>query len=115
MTIDPRTTFAQGDLLFRLVPLAAVTGAPVAPDQQRLIMAYGEVTGHHHSVAMETGTLTRESEGVQYLTIDELLDEARVVHQEHDTITLPRVEGMAWQVIRQREWTDADEPIFVGD
>ncbi len=105
------TMYAQGDLLF--VKVAQAAGVPVGPEQGRLIMAYGEVTGHHHSVAVRAGlTLTRVDEGVQYLTIDELLGPAVVEHQEHGPITL---DPGIWEVRRQREWTDADEPMFVGD
>lgn len=110
---DTRRQFAQGDLLF--TPLAALPlslkASPVAPEQGRLILAYGEVTGHHHSVPMTAvREAVRDEGGVTYLTLDQL---TAVEHQEHAAI--PMDPGL-WQVRRQREASDADESwAWVGD
>lgn len=98
----------QGDLLiedFR----GSMQGQPVAAENGRLILARGEATGHHHSVAAGAGTLTLDEGGVMYLTLAELTD---VQHQEHAAITL---EPGTYRVTRQREWTDEDEPRQVAD
>ena len=106
MTARSQVQFAQGDLLFTRVPSAA--GLPVAAEDGRLILARGEATGHHHSVPATAGTLVQRDD-VMFLTLTEL---TAVTHQEHAPIMLtPGV----WQVTRQREWTDADEPIWVAD
>ena len=100
---------AQGDLLFLRV-VRAPTGTPVAPESGRVILAYGEVTGHHHSVPATAVRSAVRAEGVTYLTLDQL---TAVEHQEHAPITL---DPGVWKVVRQREASDADEAwAYVGD
>ncbi len=57
----------------------------MATQQKELILAYGEVTGHHHKV---TGRLT-----VQQDTDDKKVfytdTECVLTHEEHDRIVLP--------------------------
>lgn len=98
----------QGDVLIAKVRKRA-TGEAVAPEQGRLILAKGEATGHHHSVPASAGTLTREADGVMYLTIDEL---TAVEHQEHAAIPL---EPGTYRVTRQREYTGPERQQWVGD
>ena len=75
----------------------------------RHVLAYGEVTGHHHSVDARTGTLALDEGGVMYLTIEEL---TAIEHQEHGALTLEPGEYM---IRRQREWSDENEPRQVAD
>lgn len=88
--------FRQGDVL--LVPVADMPeGRPVAPESGRLVLARGEATGHHHSVAEEHGQLVDAAEGV-FLRI---MTSTPLEHQEHGAITLaPGV----YRVLRQREY-----------
>ena len=77
----------------------------------RLVLAYGEATGHHHSVDRAVATISLDEGGVTYLTIAELTE---VQHQEHGAAV---IEPMAepWQVVIPSEWTDAQEPRRVVD
>lgn len=75
----------------------------------RHVLAYGEVTGHHHSIDASKGTLVLDEGGVTYLTIAEL---TAVEHQEHGAITLPPDLYMQRQ---QVEWGDDQEPRAVLD
>lgn len=100
--------YRQGDVLLTRVS-AAPEGTPVPPAHGRHVLAHGEATGHHHSVPAGAGTLTRDGDGVTYLTLDELTE---LTHQEHAPIPLG---PGAYLVTRQREWTDADEPRPVAD
>lgn len=101
---------AQGDLLFIFTTEALPRGEMVAPEQRRVILAYGEVTGHHHSVPATAVRSAVRAEGITSLTLDEL---TAVEHQEHAPITLT---PGTWKVVRQREATDADEAWgYVGD
>jgi len=93
--------YAHGDLLL-IRTTHQPTGTPRPAVNGRAILAYGEVTGHHHSVDARCGTLIDEG-GVTYLTIDQLTG---LDHQEHATITL---EPGVYEVRRQREATDDDE------
>lgn len=97
-----RTPIRQGDVL--LVPVDSIPeGAKVKPrDKGRVVIAYGEVTGHLHQIA------DPDSVGAEILTTAEsatfirLTKKAQLVHDEHNTLdVLPG----AWQYIPQREHT----------
>lgn len=96
----------QGDVL--LTPVAKLPkGAKPQTHDGPAVLAYGEVTGHAHTV--ERGQLYTDGEGLTYLTVEELTE---VRHQEHGAIAL---DPGVYRVTRQREWTDAQEPIQVQD
>jgi hypothetical protein len=89
--------FRQGDVL--LLPVESVPdGERLLPEDGRLILARGEVTGHHHSVAAADGALVEAAEGV-YLRI---MAPTPLEHQEHDAIWLA---PGAYRVVRQREYS----------
>jgi hypothetical protein len=89
--------FRQGDVLLVRVD-AAPEGEPVGPEHGRLVLARGEATGHHHSVAAERATLLRTADGL-YLRITA---PTPLEHQEHGPI---RLEPGDYRVVRQREYT----------
>jgi hypothetical protein len=64
------------------------------------ILAEGELTGHAHRIEGSGVAELFESGGERFLRV--LADEARVVHEEHRTITLPRGTYRVWG---QREYT----------
>ena len=94
----------QGDVLIHPVPSLPPTGAPVALEQGRTVLAHGEVTGHHHSFAPECAVALLEAPGdeattmLRYLKVDAL---SELVHQEHRAIP---IEPGVGRVIRQREY-----------
>ncbi len=91
----------QGDVL--LVPVRSIPegAAPRARDNGRVILAYGEVTGHAHAIAdtiddpacelLATGDAT-------YLRVDRV---SQLVHEEHSAAKLA---PGAYRVVRQREY-----------
>jgi hypothetical protein len=88
--------FRQGDVL--LVPVTEMPhGQVVEAEDGRLVLARGEATGHHHSVAVEDGELVDTAEGV-FLRI---MAPTPLEHQEHAPITL---EPGTYRVLRQREY-----------
>ena len=89
----------QGDIL--LIPVRRVpkTLTPVNAEHGRLILARGEITGHHHSVDAGTATLSLDEGGVLYMTVEKLTE---VQHQEHGPI--PLAPGK-YKVVRQREYS----------
>jgi hypothetical protein len=102
----------QGDILLVPVSEAPATAAPVEAENGRLILARGEVTGHHHSIAMsERVALFREdgSGGGLFLFAS---GPVSLEHQEHTALA---VEPGAYEVRQQIQWSDADEPIAVRD
>jgi hypothetical protein len=104
--------FRQGDVLIG-APTEIPEGLrPVPRDKGRVVLAYGEVTGHAHVVVGDCELLAADMDEMSQRFL-RVLSEARVVHDEHDTITLPPGD---YPVIRQREYTSADmEPMRVAD
>lgn len=82
--------FRQGDVAISKSKIRDVTTLKEKKSkvQGRVVLAYGEVTGHHHSIDVE------RYKGVKLYTLDELTDilvvpeEAVVEHQEHGPIPL---------------------------
>jgi len=99
-----QTQYRQGDLLFILQD--ARPNTPLVERPGAVIVA-GEATGHAHRLI--GGTILEDTlSGTLYL---DLPDTGRVVHEEHDAITLGP--GL-WLVVRQREYTPA-APRLVAD
>ena len=97
--------YRQGDILILPLPEeaahAAILGLPQAPrdPRGRLVLALGEVTGHAHAV-VGPGDLYRSADPLAPAFLD-VPSGARVVHEEHGAISLPR----GWyRVVRQREY-----------
>lgn len=93
--------FRQGDVLVAETKSTPTKLDPVPLDAGRLILAYGEVTGHAHVVQGEaelftTGDIAELED--RFLRVEQ---EAKLVHDEHDAITLPPGN---YVVRRQREY-----------
>lgn len=101
--------YRQGDVYLIPVTSKGADLRAVPRDAGRVILAYGEVTGHAHAILERDAVLWETPGGSRILAVE---SEADLVHDEHDTIRLPA--GL-YEVRRQREWTDADEPIEVAD
>jgi hypothetical protein len=93
----------QGDVLIIRTDRIPAGVKPVERENGRVVLAHGEVTGHCHAVDSDLATLFTTAD------LDEMADrflrvekECKVVHDEHDAITLPPGEYM---VRRQREYT----------
>jgi hypothetical protein len=76
----------QGDVL--ITPVAAIPdGAlPVERDAGRVILAYGEVTGHAHAIADGDALLVRTADDRRFLRI--VGSGVAVSHEEHGAIAL---------------------------
>jgi hypothetical protein len=79
--------YRQGDVLIRTVDTIP-TGAKKIPVKDRVILAEGEVTGHHHAIAVVDGIQidAYEKDGKTYLHIEG--GNAVLSHEEHGHITL---------------------------
>jgi len=95
--------YRQGDVLLMAVDSVPADAQPVARDDGRIVLAYGEVTGHAHAIdAPESeATLLSVSEERRFLR---LMADVDLAHEEHATIHLP---PGVYRVIRQRVWGDA--------
>jgi hypothetical protein len=95
--------YRQGDVLLVPVESIPVRLEQVARDGGRVVLAYGEATGHAHAIVGDQATLFRQPEGEAEVFM-RVLGGAPValVHDEHDTIMIPP----GWyRVVRQREYS----------
>jgi hypothetical protein len=92
--------YRQGDVLLVRVGEIPPGATPVEDGtvRGRLVVAYGEVTGHHHSVAVADARMVKSAEDV-YL---EIMRETPLEHQEHAAITL---EPGIYRYVPQREYS----------
>jgi hypothetical protein len=95
----------QGDVL--LVRVDSIPKSAVASAQRqsgRLILAFGEITNHSHSIACSGAELFEvPSQQDLFLLVRE--GDALLEHQEHATVT---VAPGAYRVVIQREYTPAE-------
>lgn len=103
----PTAVYRQGDVLIQKVEKLPDSVHEVKWDG-RVILAYGEVTGHAHAISTDFATMFT-SQGERYLQIK---PGAQLVHEEHATISLP--EGF-YKVIQQREYVPQSAPRDVAD
>ena len=76
----------------------------VARDEGRIVLAYGEATGHAHAIADADAELIELETGERFLVT------ARGVslrHEEHEAVELP---PGSYRVVRQREYVPAPTP-----
>jgi hypothetical protein len=88
--------YRHGDVLVSLVPYLPSD----AVKRPHLVLAEGEVTGHAHRVADRSTAELWESGADRYLHV--VADHARLVHEEHGPIDLPKGVYRVW---RQREYS----------
>ena len=94
-----RTIFRQGDVMVIRVDAIPPGAKPVKRDNGRIVLAYGEVTGHVHAITDEEVTMFEVDKGICYLDVQM---EAFLRHEEHGTI--PLAPGK-YEVRRQREYS----------
>jgi len=93
--------FRQGDVFIEKINKDEIPNdvSPVKRDNGRVILAYGEVTGHAHAIVQDEVELF-EREGTLFLNVKNQ-NGATVVHEEHGTIPL---ETGTYKVTHQREY-----------
>ncbi len=108
--------FAQGDLLIERVPDVAPSGTVEEnAEGAALVLLEGEATGHSHAIR-ERVTMFRDDRlardipaGLYVGHVQIAAAYARVTHQEHGPITLPRG---TYRVRRQRELGPRDARVL---
>jgi hypothetical protein len=90
--------FRQGDVF--LISIDEIpSGAKEMHNPQRVVLAYGESTGHAHALA---STMARSFQDKDSLFI-KVIAGATLVHEEHAAITLP---AGCYRVVRQRQYEE---------
>lgn len=83
---DPGDHVRQGDVLLMRRSATPQGASPIERDGGRVVLAYGEVTGHAHALYGLQVTHYRES-GNWYLTVADTADP--LIHEEHSAIVIP--------------------------
>jgi hypothetical protein len=92
--------YRQGDVLLVEIDQPSRTGKPINPEDGRIILARGELSGHAHAIQDSNGK-AKFFEGAgdwRYLLLTEI---GRLEHEEHGAIVL---EAGWYEVRRQREY-----------
>lgn len=101
--------YRQGDVLVEQIRRKRARTGRLVTDAGRVILAYGEVTGHAHAVVeddrrspmeeLPAAQLFEEPDGARYLFVDR---PCALVHEEHGRIALA---PGCYRVVRQREYS----------
>ena len=97
--------YRQGDVLIVRVENMPRDLKKIDRENDRVVLAYGEVTGHAHAIKDQRAALFRDPRLMAiFLTVS---GDAPVSleHDEHDTIAIPPGN---YQVVRQREYSPAE-------
>ena len=91
--------YRQGDVLLKRVRTIPAHAAR-AEKKERIVLAYGEVTGHAHAIHdLESVDVFIKADGTMYLSV---AAPAELRHEEHGTITLP---AGKYERVMQREYS----------
>ena len=83
-----RQIFRQGDVLIRRTThQLTATAKCISRDTGRIVLAYGEVTGHAHAIDDALAELFEEKDGRLYLRVDAGRG-VELRHEEHGTVTI---------------------------
>jgi hypothetical protein len=94
----PAPMFRQGDVLIVQIAAVPAEAKPTKRDAGRVILAYGEVTGHAHAITEPE--VVKLAAGIEeYLQVAEA---AEIRHEEHATIPVP---AGSYRIVHQREYT----------
>lgn len=89
----------QGDVLVECADSIPEGCVPVERNNGRIVLAYGEVTGHAHAIHSNAVEMLRAENGDRYLKVTET---ALLIHEEHTAHEIPI--GFA-RVVQQREYS----------
>lgn len=93
----------QGDVMVVAVDEIPEGATEVADDDGRVVLAYGEVTGHAHAFSRSESRMVKlrqDEKGLRYLDVGG--GGATLKHEEHAPIAIP---PGRYEVRRQREYS----------
>jgi hypothetical protein len=91
----------QGDVFIERIEAKEPEGEEIPKDNGRVVLAYGEVTGHAHAIKSDGARLffLDKNKGLRRLVVKRA---TALKHEEHGPISLPAGD---YAVIQQREYT----------
>lgn len=90
--------YRQGDVLIERID--SIPTEAKKQKRQKIILAHGEATGHHHAIAAtDPADWWKQEDGSQFIDARGV---STVTHQEHAPISLPTGK---YRVTRQREYS----------
>lgn len=102
----------QGDVLVESVPTVPNgTPNPTPPENGRVVLAHGEVTGHAHAFYEPSVTELFQVTGATGTFLN-LKESAPLKHEEHAEIIFP---AGSYRVVRQKEYRPKAIPRNVAD
>lgn len=104
--------YRQGDVLLVAVDTLPTAVKPVGLDDRRVVLAYGEVTGHAHAMAGDRVRYFREDGSGRGFIQVHGGDAVALSHEEHDVIPVP---PGTYEVVRQREYQPKALPRAIAD
>ncbi len=99
--------YRQGDVFLVKVAELPKTAEPQKKTENRVVLEYGEVTGHAHAIAADEATIYIDA-ARRYL---EVCYNATLKHEEHAPIEL---EAGVYEIVRQRQYAP-EEITYVLD
>ena len=94
--------YRQGDVLIRRVTSIPANVREVPRDNGRVVLAYGEVTGHSHAIDNAAARFVENEAALRFL---ELKESVQLRHEEHATIEL---KSGVYEVVIQREYEPSE-------
>ncbi|MFC7331743.1 hypothetical protein [Rhodocista pekingensis] len=104
--------YRQGDVLLVAVNSLPTSVKPAALDGGRVVLAYGEVTGHAHAMPGSRVHYFREDGSGRGFIQVHGGDPVALSHEEHDAIPVP---PGTYEVVRQREYQPRALPRAIAD
>jgi hypothetical protein len=102
--------YRQGDVLLIEIEQPSRTGKPIDPQDTRVVLARGELSGHAHVIQNSNGQahLFEGPGDRRYLLMTET---GRLQHEEHLAIVLE----CGWYEVRRQRQYDPAGPTLTGD
>ena len=98
----------QGDVLIEPIDAIPADAIEVEPTGNKVILAYGEVTGHHHRFEFmdksHNAKLYSAGDGTRFLHVTGPLD---LLHEEHETVPSNKIPVGFYILPTQVEYTPA--------
>lgn len=104
--------YRQGDVLLTRIDNLPPTARPLRPEQERVVLAYGEVTGHAHAMGAARVCYFRDDGGRRAFIQVSGDGPTALSHEEHRTIP---VEPGLYEVTQQREYEPKAQPRAIAD